>query len=72
LTACYLQSYSFTNAGLLVALLIITLVALKITLSSKEDTLSVSVALAISKVAFAVTATLRPFKKLLYINIALR
>jgi hypothetical protein len=67
-----LQSYSFTSISLLTALLTITLVVLKITLSFKKDTLFVNIVLVISKVAFVTTATLKFFEKLLYINIALR
>ena len=71
LIAYYSQSCSFTSVGLLVVLLTITLVASRIILGSKGDTLSVSKVLAISKVAFAATAALRPFEKLLHINVAL-
>jgi hypothetical protein len=57
---------------LLAALLTITLVTLRTALAFKEDTSFVSVVLAKFKVAFAATATLKPFKKSLHINTALR
>jgi hypothetical protein len=57
---------------LLVALLTITLVALRIEEGSQGSTLFISVVLAKSEVAFAATTALRPLEKSLRINISLR
>jgi hypothetical protein len=57
---------------LLVALLTTTLVASKIVVRFKGSTSAIALSLAKSVVAFAITTTLKPFKKLLYINVALK